>query len=348
MPLEDLLETIETLRARIDEHTTSLQQDETRTRNALIDPLLAGLGWDTGDPGQVISEYRSENGKADYALLGHGGRPAIIVEAKRLGTPLREAVSQVINYCTQDGFDYFAVTDGQHWELYETHRRGNLAEKMVTSLDLAGSPAEMCLRALALWRPGVAEGNIQEGETPVVGSDLLPAPATAEPAIGWLCPECEEAFDTDDTRRIARHKQQHTLQRQPDPDPMTPPPEGGRPWIRLSELHVEAHTKPAWLLPPSGVQVSTPSWTVFVARLAQWLVDIGRLSGTTAPIQVGKRYVLAQEPIHPDGKAFRRVQRAGPLYIETNYSGADTMRNAALILKRAEMQPRDFMVRLAE
>ena len=321
MPLDDLLATIETLRGRIHEHRASLQQDETRTRYALIDPLLAGLGWDTGDPAQVVSEYRSESGKADYALLGHGGRPAIIVEAKRLGTPLREAVSQVINYCTQDGFDYFAVTDGQHWELYETHRRGNLAEKMVTSLDLAGSPADMCLRSLALWRQGVVEGNIKEGEAPVAGGDPLPAMETGESG---------------------------TLQRQPEPDPLTPPPNGGEPWIRLSELRAEAHRKPAWLLPPSGVQVSTPSWTVFVGQLAQWLVDIGRLSGTTAPIQVGMRYVLAQEPTHPDGKAFKRVQRAGPLYIETNYSGADTIRNARLILKRAEMQPRDFRVSLAE
>ena len=328
MPLEDLLETIEKLRERINQHRSSLQQDETRTRNALIDPLLAGLGWDTGDPAQVVSEYRSDSGKADYALLGQSGRPAVIVEAKRLGTPLRDAVSQVINYCTQDGFDYFAVTDGQHWELYETHRRGNLAEKMVTSLDLAGPPAEACLKALALWRPSVAEGHVRVGEAPVIAVQIEREPPVAP----------DVSLDTGNS----------TLQRQPEPDPMTPPPDGGKPWVRLSELRVEAHAKPEWLLPPSGTQVSVPSWTAFVARLTQWLVDVGRLTELTSPIQVGKRYVLAREPIHPDGKAFRRVQRAGPLYIETNYSGADTIRNALLILKRAEMQARDFRVRLAD
>ena len=124
MLLEELLSVVETLRGRIAAHGPALRQSEALTRYALIDPLLRGLGWDTADPSQVLVEYRSESGSADYALLGADGKPQVIVEAKKLGTPLQTAVQQAINYCIIDGFRYFAVTDGQHWQLYNTPPSG--------------------------------------------------------------------------------------------------------------------------------------------------------------------------------------------------------------------------------
>ena len=347
MPLEDLLETIETLRGRIQDHGPLLSQNEIRTRYALIDPLLRALGWDTENPSVVVPEQDASGGRADYALL-RNGQPEVMVEAKKLGTALQGAVQQGVVYCMEKGTRYFAVTDGQHWAVYDTQKSGPLLERVIAKFDLGGSSAEASLKALTLWRPSVAEGNVREGATPVVAQQPAREPSAAESSPEWACPECEGTFPPDDTRRIAGHKQQHTLLHQPEPDPMAPSGDGEKSWIRLSDLHVQAHAKPEWLLPPSGVQVSAPSWTVLVAQLAQWLVDMGRLSEATAPIQIGKRYVLAQAPTHPDGKAFKRVQRAGPLYVETNYSAADTIRNARLIIKRAEMQPSDFRVRLAD
>lgn len=85
MPLESLLKLVETLRQRIDEHGNALRQSEALTRYSLIDPLLRELGWDTDDPALVIPEYRSGGGRADYALLSEG-KPAVMVEAKSLGT----------------------------------------------------------------------------------------------------------------------------------------------------------------------------------------------------------------------------------------------------------------------
>ena len=53
MPLESLLELVETLRERIITHRAVLSQSEALTRYALIDPLLRELGWDTEDPTMV-------------------------------------------------------------------------------------------------------------------------------------------------------------------------------------------------------------------------------------------------------------------------------------------------------
>ena len=114
MPLESLLELITTLSDRIDKHGATLRQSEALTRYAPIDPLLRELGWDTSNPEMVIPEYRSGNGRADYALM-NGGSPAMMVEAKSLGTPLQDSVlAQGINYCLMEGTSYFSVTGGEH------------------------------------------------------------------------------------------------------------------------------------------------------------------------------------------------------------------------------------------
>ena len=69
MLLDDLVGVIETLKERMATHGATLRQSETRTRTALIDPLLRVLGWDTSEPAVVRPEYRVDVGWADYALL---------------------------------------------------------------------------------------------------------------------------------------------------------------------------------------------------------------------------------------------------------------------------------------
>ena len=84
MALDDLKETIETLRERIRAHRAYLEGNETRTRQVLIDPVLHTLGWDVGDPNSVELEYRIGRDWADYVLMGNG-RPIAVIEAKALG-----------------------------------------------------------------------------------------------------------------------------------------------------------------------------------------------------------------------------------------------------------------------
>ena len=67
MALDDLKETIETLRERIQAHRLYLEGNETRTRQALIDPMLRALGsW--------RSQFRRSNTR-DWAELMGSGRP---------------------------------------------------------------------------------------------------------------------------------------------------------------------------------------------------------------------------------------------------------------------------------
>ena len=180
MPLEELLSVVETLRGRIAAHGPALRQSEALTRYALIDPLLRGLSWDTADPSQVLVEYHSGGGSADYALLGADGKPRIIVEAKRLARRFRGRCTQGINYCIQQGIPYFAAD-----------RRAALGDVRDLSTrsarreagDAAGSAGfrhrGRAWTRLALWRPSAAVGEIKSGCGPGDAALSLDGGATA-------------------------------------------------------------------------------------------------------------------------------------------------------------------------
>lgn len=155
MALDNLVGLIEKLRGKIERYEDVLCESEWVTRYVLIDPLLRELGWDCENPEQVRPEYRR---KADYALL-ESGRVIFIIEAKKLKTPLREGISQGIQYCIEEGAPYFTVTDGRRWEIYDSHRTVPLQEKLIRELDIcAGTAQEAALNSLFLWResPGIA------------------------------------------------------------------------------------------------------------------------------------------------------------------------------------------------
>ena len=170
--VESLRELLETLRKRIRDYEKDFKASEALTRYALVDPLLRGMGWDTGDPDQVRPEYSfnrpDDGGRADYALFKNDredGLPSLVVEAKPLGRvgpqgqiPMKglekeTPPGQAMRYCNEDGIRYFAATDGRFWHLFQTNKDGNLSEKKINSFVLTEEWAlPDCLSAMALWR----------------------------------------------------------------------------------------------------------------------------------------------------------------------------------------------------
>ena len=177
MALDDLVACIERLKTRIQDQDSLLRQSEMLTRYVLIDPFLRALGWDTEDPTQVRPEYQH----ADYALFS-GERPCVLLEAKKLDTPVSEGIEQSINYCLREGTRYFVVTNGRQWELYETHKPVPLAEKRILAFDLISDGShEVALKALHLWRPNISASELTPAAIPVIGPIAAP-PVPPEPA----------------------------------------------------------------------------------------------------------------------------------------------------------------------
>ena len=170
MPLDDLVSVIEILRERLQTHRQVLEANETRTRMALIDPLLQALGWDTADPALVLPEYDLSGNRADYALLDGTGKPVAVIEAKRLGETLAPHQIQFISNANQAGVTCAGFTDGNHWEIYQVSDQSpieGLYIRRTLNVSIADCPAhELVLKMLLLWQPNLASSQKESANEP--------------------------------------------------------------------------------------------------------------------------------------------------------------------------------------
>ena len=129
--------------------------NETRTRHALIDPILGEMGW--ADPSVLTPEYlvrkgpgKFNYGMVDYALHapGNTARPFAFIEAKRMRTELTdEHRDQAFGYASDKGASVtcVVVTNGDVWECYRIsgghHRR-------VCRLSITSQSAADCAKTL--------------------------------------------------------------------------------------------------------------------------------------------------------------------------------------------------------
>ncbi len=168
--LDDLVRTIETLKERIRNHRDDLSANETRTRMALIDPLLTALGWDTSDPACVVPECTVGGGRADYGLRTPGRQPDAFIEAKKLGEDLQPHREQMTRYSNMAGVKYAGLTDGDRWELYEVFKQASLDERRILNISILSDPPHECaLKLLLLWRPNLASGSPVPANEPGLG-----------------------------------------------------------------------------------------------------------------------------------------------------------------------------------
>jgi hypothetical protein len=102
----DLVDQLRTLSSRIPKLAGILQTEES-TKNALVMPFIAMLGYDVFDPTEVIPEFTADVGikkgeKVDYAIT-KDGKIIMLVECKHCGADLN------IRHASQL-FRYFSVT----------------------------------------------------------------------------------------------------------------------------------------------------------------------------------------------------------------------------------------------
>jgi hypothetical protein len=173
--MRELLEAIKRVCERIKRYENQLRQNEMLTRYALVDPILRALGWDTEDPEQVVPEFSTRTGRADYALLVEG-KSHIIVEAEPLGAALTRAAQQGVNYCVTEGIPYFVCTDGNRWVIYDTFKPVPLKEKIIAQAEISGGDVnyDAARQLLALWRPAMPE--VKVAKPPVLSEEGGPPP----------------------------------------------------------------------------------------------------------------------------------------------------------------------------
>ena len=295
MLLDDLVKVIETLKERIATHGATLRENETRTRMALIDPLLTALGWDTSEPAVVLPEYDVSGRKADYALLDGDGRPSATVEAKKLGEPLASHRMQMLNYSNASDVEYAGLTDGDRWEFYEVFKRGQLEERRILDVSIADTPVhEAALKLLLLWRPNLASGQ----------------------PVGANAP----ALDSTDSH-LARPLSPAAIPESRTVDPQTvpePAPKAGE-WVSLTAVKPEkGHKRPSAIRFSYAEAHPTGSWGHVLAETAEWLVKSGDLKAIDCPIP-GLAGFVNSSPFGPKGgKYANHLSVSGGLYVRAN------------------------------
>ena len=182
MPLDDLVGVIETLQQRIRDHGDSLRQNETRTRMALIDPMLTALGWDVSDPGLVTVEYNVSGLRADYALLG-SDKPVATIEAKKLGESLVQHRRQMLTYSNEANIDFAGLTDGNQWELYDVFKRAELDDRRILEVNVAEEPSyQVALKMFCLWNPNLKSTQPIPISSPIVETAPAVTPLPPQPS----------------------------------------------------------------------------------------------------------------------------------------------------------------------
>ena len=305
MALDDLKETIETLRERIQAHRPYLEGYETRTRQVLIDPMLRTLGWDVGDPNSVELEYRIGRDWADYVLMG-SGRPIAVIEAKALGKPLDEKETmQALNYANTAGIPYMTLTNGDHWRMLEVFKQAELEDRVLMDFQLTRDEPYVCaLQALGMWRPNLASGEPKEAVAPVMikpsheeSGPPTPEPPSTAPSIR------QEAVG---------------------------PSNGGQDqdgWMPLTSLELESNQKPPVYIkfPDLSEKPIGRGWVGLVASIVEYLLEIGKISAEICPIPKENnpsKHLLHTETVHPDGKSFHKPKQIGDkIWLDTNFSG---------------------------
>ena len=153
MWLDELNDLVVELSTKIDQHREILQKSESSTRYCLIDPLLTALGWDLSDPAQVLTEYNSGNGRADYALAPGSGPPSLVVEAKVPIYPYRardRAVDQLLSSGWHRSISSLRmVTIGRRTRLTG---RVPMQDKRVTAFKITDMNQSTVMGMLWLWR----------------------------------------------------------------------------------------------------------------------------------------------------------------------------------------------------
>lgn len=320
MKLDKLVNCIETLKSRIENHRNSLQASEMRTRVALIDPLLRTLGWDVADPSMVeyeafVDEKKQFKDRADYVLIssnnGQNNEKVAILEAKKLDTLLEDdqIYWQIERYAGLAGTRYSGITDGNVWRLYSRSSIKIRDHEKILDVTINSTPnVETALKLLVLWHPNLETGDPVEAGKPILikpQSELATPPASIPKAI--------------------------------PPDPSN--------WVPISNFKANPKSAPPQFIRTwDGSELPIKYWNEILVCVVKKLYDTKRLTDRDIPILFGpnsKRYIVHTEPIHVNGSKFHSPKKiAGtPLVVEALGSGNGVVDSSKKLLKRYEIDP---------
>lgn len=326
--LSDLTAVIETIRRRIEAHGNSIAENETRTRQSLIDPLLIALGWDVSDPVQVTLEYKTEQGKqqrADYALL-HGNHPVAVIEAKKLNVLLEKHHPQAVSYAYFGNIKYMLVTNGDEWQMYDLRKPAGMywEQRLLMQINISNEPMhQIALKVLRLWNINLTSGHEPvEAATPMLANTTKP-----------------ETVQPKNTPEIIKPSAKIVDANESD-------------WIALSDKQIiRSGLKGSFQVMYDSQSKKVANQTKFlISIINDLLIDKELLTTSDCPIILndrGDKYFIHSEPEHANGEEFTSPQRLNKdLFIDSAINLKTKIKTLRELLKQFGVDPASVQIRL--
>ncbi|NJE25132.1 restriction endonuclease [Thermococcus sp. MV5] len=140
-----LQETIISVIKKVREHRLLYEKNEEAVKQHLIGEIFRTLGWDWENPREVRPEERTEEGRADYALVLED-KIVAYVEAKNLGINVlrnERVLRQLAGYCFSRGVKYGIITNGTQWKVVKAFEENStLEDRILLRIDLLNEPLE--------------------------------------------------------------------------------------------------------------------------------------------------------------------------------------------------------------
>ena len=122
--------------------------------------VLQELSWNTWDTTVVWPEYKTGEGRVDFALCHPPTKPADFIEVKQPGKA-EESVRQALEYAFHTGVPFVVLTDGRTWSFYLPAEQGSYEDRRVYKLDLFERPSA---EAAEILRRYLERSRVESGE----------------------------------------------------------------------------------------------------------------------------------------------------------------------------------------
>lgn len=102
---------------------------------------------------EVTSEHAIRGTYCDLAIKINGALQTLM-EVKAIGIALKDNhIKQAIDYAANQGVDWVALTNGQHWQVYKVHFTKPIVHELVVNIDFSelNPKKEADLELLYLW-----------------------------------------------------------------------------------------------------------------------------------------------------------------------------------------------------
>jgi hypothetical protein len=321
--MSDFAETVQRVIDRSRKARSLYQQNETATRNQVVDPMLRCLGWDTEDPGRVQPNHRAEDGVPDYTFFLEE-KKVLFVEAKKMSVDVedRQVLGQLAKYCFSEGMAYGLLTNGVVWILFRAFEEGTtLAERVVWKADIEHDDITAVARKLNTISPeNILNVNQLLKKLVIldeVWDSVLDDPKNLAKGIAPIFQALAKDAHPDyelSSEEIEDFIQERLPEILPSPPIQSPPPGDHEP-------------QPA--PPPGKARTARIEHETFVFRFsydllvntAEWLIKRGKLRKDNCPVVAGhKRYLVNIEAKHRYGDDFRAPKPlSNGLFIETHF-----------------------------